>query len=138
MEHQLRELEDDLELKQLEKDFALNTRLYEQITAILEEIEPELADVHIRQYKARFNHLSFEEQNRKLVLLKRGFMKMRDEQREQKRRRERNCLQNGWNKFCDLTSIPATWKFKGKRQSKGKRHTKGKHHTKGKRHSHRV
>lgn len=56
-------------------------------------------------------------------------MTMRDNQREQQRRRERTCLQNGWNKFCDLTSIPNTWKFKGKRHSKGKHNAKGKRHS---------
>ena len=124
---QLRELEDDLELKQLEKDFAINTRLYHDIRVILEEIEPELADAHIRELKKRHSNLPMDKENRKLVVLKRGFMTMRDNQREQQRRRERTCLQNGWNKFCDLTSIPNTWKFKGKRNSKGKHHSRKRH-----------
>ncbi len=124
---ELRELEADLELKQLEKDFALNTRLYHDIRVILDEIEPELAEAHIREFKKQNSNLSLDKENRKLVVLKRGIMTMRDNQREQQRRRERNCLQNGWNKFCDLTSIPTTWKFKGKRHSKGKRQSRKRH-----------
>ena len=56
MEHQLRELEDELELKQLEKEFAINTRLYHDIRVILEEIEPELADAHIRELKKKIEN----------------------------------------------------------------------------------
>ena len=53
----------------------------------------------------------------------------REIEREKIRRRERNCFQNGWNSFCDVTRIPSTWKFKDKRSMRKpsrKRYSKSK------------
>lgn len=114
-ERQLKELEDELELRELEKKYAIRDRLYLNIQDILNEIEPDLAAVHMRQLRQQHSKLTLDEENRKLIVLKRGFMKMRDDKREENRRRERTCLQNGWNKFCDFTYLPTRFKFKGKR-----------------------
>jgi hypothetical protein len=125
-ERLLQQLEQDMELEAIERDMRVRDRLYEQIREILQEIEPDMVDVHIRELQKQHAKLTLEAENRKLIALKKGFIRMRDEQRaareleleiahEQRRRRERNCFQNGWNRFCDVTRIPKTWKFKGKR-----------------------
>jgi hypothetical protein len=131
-EQQLKQLEQEIELKEIERDYRVRNRLYEQIQEILQEIEPDMVDVHIRELQKQHAKLPLDEENKRLIKLKKGFIRMRDEQRaaremeleierEKIRRRERNCFQNGWNRFCDVTRIPSTWKFKGKRSMKPSR-----------------
>jgi hypothetical protein len=131
-ERLLQQLEQDMELEAIDRDMRVRDRLYKQIQEILQEIEPDMVDVHIRELQKQHAKLHLDEENKRLIKLKKGFIRMRDEQRavremeleiahEQRRRRERNCFQNGWNRFCDVTRMPSTWKFKGKRSMKPSR-----------------